>query len=132
MSRIRRCRRVPVLLLRLLPGLESSNLLAQLDQAGGVLLSQLGADFVESHQRVGSVDIILSLWSLISKQHLHEFCRRISLLTSDSFRGVPGIDPCAELVRESGGVPRSRRLYLSNVAGEAVREMMEEADPTRW
>ena len=31
----------------------------------------------------------------------------------------------------SGGV-NMRRPYLSNLAGDAVREMMPEAEPTRW
>lgn len=54
------------------------------------------------------------------------------LLTSDSRLGVPGMEPYAELARVLGGV-RSRRPYLSNLAGEAVRDMKEEpvdaADP---
>jgi len=51
-------------------------------------------------------------------------------LTSPSgrTRGVPGIEPYVELVRVLGGV-RMRRPYLSNLAGEAVREMNEELEP---
>ena len=47
------------------------------------------------------------------------------LLTSASRRGVPGMEPYAELARVFGGV-RMRRPYLSNLAGEAVRDMNEE------
>jgi len=54
------------------------------------------------------------------------------LLTSGSRRGVPGMDPYAELARVFGGVSR-RRPYLSNLAGDAVLDMNEEpaeaADP---
>jgi len=57
----------------------------------------------------------------------HSWC----LLTSASRRGVPGIEPCVEFARVMGGV-RMRRPNLSNLAGEAVREMIEEADPIRW
>lgn len=58
------------------------------------------------------------------------------LLTSVSRRGVPGTDPYAELLRVLGGV-RMRRPYLSNLAGDAVRETreLEPADPeepVRW
>jgi hypothetical protein len=60
------------------------------------------------------------------------------LLTSGSRRGVPGIEPYAEFARVFGGV-RSRRPYLSNLAGEAVRDINEEPvdtaeppDPVRW
>ena len=47
------------------------------------------------------------------------------LLTSDSRLGVPGMELYVELERVLGGV-RSRRPYLSNLAGEAVRDMNEE------
>jgi hypothetical protein len=62
----------------------------------------------------------------------------VGVLTSVSRRGVPGIEPYAELVRVLGGV-RIRRPYLSNLAGDAVREMKDDpveapepAEPLRW
>lgn len=61
--------------------------------------------------------------------------KKVSVLTSASRRGVPGIEPYAELVRVLGGV-RMRRPYLSNLAGELVRETKdpepaEPAEPLR-
>lgn len=53
------------------------------------------------------------------------------LLTSVSLRGVPGMEPCAELVRLRGGV-RMRRPIVSNLAGELVREAIDEEEVTRW
>lgn len=47
------------------------------------------------------------------------------LLTSESRRGVPGIEPYDELVRVLGGVSR-RRPNLSYLAGDAVRDMKDE------
>jgi hypothetical protein len=48
----------------------------------------------------------------------------VRVLTSES-RGVPGMELYVELVRVLGGVMR-RRPYLSNLAGEAVRDMNDE------
>jgi len=41
------------------------------------------------------------------------------------------MEPCAELVRDMGGV-RIRRPNLSNLAGDAVREIIDDAEFMRW
>lgn len=67
----------------------------------------------------------------ISYRAMSEFARSISSSRSVSPRGVPGIEPCDEFVRLMGGV-NMRRPNLSNLAGEAVRDIREDEDGIRW
>ena len=55
------------LLFSILSRLEGGNLIPQFDDAGVVLLLQLGAYFVQSHQGARSVDVIFGLWQVVSK-----------------------------------------------------------------
>ena len=124
------------LLLRLLACLQGRDLLAQLQEAGVVLLLDLHADIVQSHEGICFVNVIFELlghsFSTVSRgDRLTGWLPWCDFWLLTSARGVPGMEPWVEFVRLMGGV-RIRRPNLSNLAGEAVREMMDDAEPMRW